>query len=378
MTRAQPAAAFAPPAQTAAPDAGCTVQAGDLRRAAAFAARAVHRRNILPVLGMLRLRCLGGVLSVEGTDLDLQARMTAPARGGDFAAALPPRFLADLLRAADPQAEVTLSRRADIITIAADGMTARLREMVPVADWPELGPGQVIGDTQSAVVHAVDAAALRDALDATIDCVRAEETRYHLSGVFLHARAGKLVAVATDGHRLARHQSLEDWAHPDAILPLEAARILLRALYRAAGGVTVASLNRQMIFAGPGWELRTKTVDADFPGYERVIPSAAPIASVTLSAGALARLPSDKNHRFVTFDGAAGTMSTADTLIGSEVSLPVQMSGAPMAIKFNAGYLRGFLRRAGLIRIDLTGPGDAAAILSADPRNLFLLMPAAL
>lgn len=378
MTRAQPATAFAALPQTAAPDADCTVQACDLRRAVAFAALAVERRNAVPVLGTLRLRCAGGVLSVEGTDLDLQARMTALATGGDFAAALPPRFLADLLRAADPQAEVTLSRRADIITIAADGMTARLCEMSPVADWPELGPGKVIGDTQSAVVHGFDAAALRDALDATIDCVSTEETRFYLSGVFLHARAGKLVAVASDGHRLARHQSLEDWAHPDAILPIKAARILLRALYRAAGGVTVASLNRQMIFAGPGWELRTKTVDGDFPDTQRVIPSAAPIASVTLSAGALARLPSDRNHRYVTFDGAAGTMSTADTLIGSEVSLPVQMSGAPMAIAFNAGYLRGFLRRAGLIRIDLTGPRDAAVILSADPRNLFVLMPARL
>lgn len=371
MTHIDRETAFVAAAPLSTSGPSLIVQAHDLRRAVGFVAKVIERRNTIPVLSTMRLRASGGTLRVDGTDLDMQVTMQVPAQGGDFAATLPPRWLADLLRHLDPQTAVTLSRAADILTIQADGMTARLRELSPVADWPNLSC--LDADSTPTIM---DAKNLRQALAVTTPCVSTEETRYYLNGIFLHSVGGNLVAVGTDGHRLARYLTGQSWPHPDAILPRKAANILARAL-ATDEAITVTSGERRLAVIGAGWELRTKCIDGTFPNYTKIIPSRNITARVTLTHAALQRLPGDKDHQYLRIDTQDGRMSVADALIGSEVSLPAQTSGEAMKIAFNTRYLRDFTRTSKTIRLDLSGPRDPASVYDDDPRTLRILMPAA-
>ena len=104
-----------------------------------------------------------------------------------------------------------------------------------------------------------------------------EATRYYLNGIFLQSVGGKLVAAATDGFRLFRTAIAAAKFTDDrrTILPRDAAAILHR-LVRATRPDMVTLRRSKTLLAvdAPGFQFCTKLVDAMYPDFERVIPSA--------------------------------------------------------------------------------------------------------
>lgn len=359
-----------------------TCHAPDLKRALAFAMQSVERRNTIPVLGTVRITASADGIEVRGTDLDIECAATAEviSATGPIDITMPPRLLADLLRWAE--GEVTISRENDLITIRVDDVEATVRELCPVGDWPAM-----IGTVGTAI--EISEARLQKALTATIACISTEETRYYLNGVFLHDKDG-LRAVATDGYRMAVYDTGETWPFQGMIVPRKTVAILHRAM-KAGSNRTVEvkaapdpknsdatlapkhSANRIEV-KGDGWTILSKTIDATFPDYTRVIPQPSQNITAVLIDAALRRFPkSDERSRAVKIDPTTGRMSWKN-YDGIEVSMPVQATG-DREIGFNMGYLIAFASRAGTIRLETQGPGDPARVLTDDPALLQVLMP---
>lgn len=360
-----------------------TCHAAALKRALAFASQAVERRNTIPILGMVLVECDGEAITVTGTDLDIECRAGTIALEGSDALSftISPKLLGGLLRWAE--GVVTISRAGDMLTITADDVTAEVRELCPVPDWPEFKAGEPVG-----LPIAIAEAKLHKAMAATIACISTEETRYYLNGIYLHDQGKGLRMVATDGHRMAIYDTGEGWGLPDAILPRKTAGLLFRCL--KAGGnqpVTVcATLGTQAAnvvkpqatvarfeFRGDGWRIRSKIIDGTFPDYTRVVPSAPANIRATITAAALRRFPpTNERSCAIKIDPAAGRMSYRSH-DGITVSMPVQGDGPPAG--FNLGYLRAFAEKAGTIRIEGASAGDPFRVLTDDPALLQVLMP---
>lgn len=376
------------------PTHSATVHAVRLKRALAFVQQAIERRNTIPVLGMVRIDFYASTCTatVTGTDLDIELEMEieiTAAAPDDFTLLLPPRPLADFLRACDDSEPVTIAVDADrvvTLTTNTDGCSMTVRELCPPEDWPKFG-GDWIHDTAAKRVE-IDGGLLHRALTAVVPCISTEETRYYLNGVYVHNKNG-LALVATDGHRLALYKTAAPYPLPDCILPAKAAKILLRALGKGNGAaITVEAWQRvssgedkqvldgaaRLRFAGDGWVIRSKTIDGTYPDYNRVIP--APDREVkisaTISAAALRRLPTLQRYmsQAVKVDANAGRMTTkADQIT---VSAPVTGHGEPFGL--NIKYLRAITYAAGTVKLEGLTKGDPFTVLTDDPALSYTIM----
>ena len=121
-------------------------------------------------------------------------------------------------------------------------------------------------------------------------------TRWYLCGIYLHGTGDQLVAVTTDGHRLAKCRIpasvLQDLA---AIVPIATIEPIIKLLTRSKM-IERLRLRRSrtlLEIAASAFTLTTKLIEGTFPDYQRIIPKL-PANSATVDraelVAALARL----------------------------------------------------------------------------------------
>jgi len=150
--------------------------------------------------------------------------------------------------------------------------------------------------TDRPATYTIGARALRTALAAVMKHASKDTARPHLNGILLHADDG-IVAVATDGHRLACYTAGRtvgaDHGPADAgtvLLKLADAKSLEKALRplcpknRPSPLVTIAwPLERglRVSFSWDGGALVYRSADEAFPPYDKVIPRAGEAHSIS-------------------------------------------------------------------------------------------------
>lgn len=235
------------------------------------ATRVAVSRSTSPILSHLLLEARKTRLSVMATDLDraitvsLDAQVETPG-STTLDARLLSQFVAGL--ADGLQIEMTLAEHK--VTVRAGRARASFPALEP-SDFPQM----IAGGIRASI--PLEGRAFAMLLASVAHAQSNEETRYYLNGVYLHRRAAReLVAVATDGHRLARTVLLVTEELPEfsgAIVPRETVAELA-ALAKDAGTLTL-ELGDTVLRAEAGdITLISKLVDGTFPDYERVIPPA--------------------------------------------------------------------------------------------------------
>ena len=248
-------------------------QVAPLLRAVSRVAAVIEKRNTIPILGCVELAVGIGTLAIRGTDLDLEARAEIEARG-DGALCLPAVRLRDLLKAVQHVEEVEMTAGADgVVTLTAGEVTATMNSLAAF-DLPNLAIGSRAWDAKLAE------GVMRFLVGGVEHAISKEETRYYLNGVCLEVVDGLLVAVATDGHRLAtrEHRLVNPPTNQgSAIVPRKAVAVALGysglgeatlSLHRSADGERVAFAE----VVADGMRLRCKLIDGTFPDWRRVVP----------------------------------------------------------------------------------------------------------
>lgn len=311
-----------------------TVPRGDLARVLTAVSRAVERRNTIPILAHVLLTVGAEGLSVRGTDLDVEITATVPAmvdRPGSYA--IEAMRLADIVKkmAGD---SVSVDAADGKVTVKS-GRSRFVLPTLPAEDFPDLRPGEFI------VEFEIDLAALVAPVQFAMSD---EETRYYLNGVHLHSSPEGLVAVATDGHQLAKNVVQPDVPVPAVILPRKAVALLPK-------GVVKISLSATKIRVAAGEiVLISKLIDGTFPDYGRVVPGGN-TKVLTVNRVALAKAAdrvaavTDERTRAVKLVVANDNVGLSVRSGPSEASegVPGTYSGEPIEIGFNSKYLSNVL-----------------------------------
>lgn len=253
-----------------------------LKRAASVAPRA----NTIPILGHCLIEARKDRVTIAATDLyraivvSLEAEVGTPGR-----ATVDVRLLSQFVAGLADGGQVEISLADHLVKVRGGRARASFPALEP-GDFPQMTP---IGPTASL---ALEGKAFAAQLGSVGNAQSNEETRYYLNGVYLHRRAAReLVAVATNGHVLARTvlavaEDLPEF--PGAIVPRETVAELV-ALAEEAGTIAL-EISATMLRAEAGdTVLTSKLIDGTFPDYEKVIPPADIKSGFEVGREALAR-----------------------------------------------------------------------------------------
>lgn len=351
----------------------------------------VERRNTIPILSNVLVTAnFDGSLSVEGTDLDLWMRAETTEAAATVRTAgsitVPQKLLYDLLRKAT-KGEIRFREEGTHAVLSAGRSTFKLLAL-PQDDWPDIKGVSQAGATEFALPPA-------RLLRVWTDCgfaISTEETRYYLNGVFFHAVEGRLVTVATDGHRLSRLAQDAIGAvegMPGIIVPRKTVDLFkdLAEWTREGEDIAIRLDENKIEFAATGFTLSSKLIDGTFPDYDRVIPKAnskivafAPkpmqeavdrVSTVSSERGRAVKLAFGEDAVRLTVNSPdAGTAE-------DEVAVAMR---EPFAIEvgFNAQYLAKVLSSfaAPGLEIALEDPGSPTVFRNPkDDDRLVVLMP---
>lgn len=347
-----------------------TISRTDLARLLTSVGRVVEARNTIPILSNVMLTAAadatGGGLAVMGTDLDIVATAGVEAditESGSIC--VDAKLLGDIARKAGADS-ITLSLDGDKLTVKSDRSKFTLQTL-PASDFPDMGTHNFDAEFD------IDLAAL---FAPVAFAVSTEETRYYLNGVFFKGGAPS-VAVATDGHRLARHVGPDLPAFAGIIVP----RKLVGILPKGSARVSVSQSRIRVVSSE--MTLTSKLIDGTFPDYERVIPSQND-REVTVDRDAMMKAAervvtvSSERGRAVKLSIAPGAMAlSARSDAGSaEDEVAADYSGEPFDIGFNSAYVRDVFGviQPGDVKLELA-EGAPALIKGGDENLTLVLMP---
>ncbi|MBO9194361.1 DNA polymerase III subunit beta [Rhizobium sp. 16-449-1b] len=339
----------------------------ELTRVLTNVGRVVEARNTIPILGSVLLAAEDGKLRVTGTDMDIVATDTAPATvEAKGSLCVDAKLLSDIAKKA--VGDITMSLEGDQL-IVKSGRSRFTLQTLPAGDFPDLKGGEYVA------TFDIDLAAL---VAPVTFAISSDDARYYLQGVYFAGGEDVCVAVATDGHRLARHTAPALAVFDGVIIPKKVTSLLPK------GSVSVSVGSAKICIASGDFEMVSKLIDGTFPDYERVIPMGNELivsADKTELLRASDRVSTVSNER-----GRAVKLSVAPGAISLSVKSPTgdahdeveaEYSAEPVEIGFNTLYLRDALSvmADGAVTLALRDSGSPARLTGKNEMLDITLMP---
>lgn len=356
------------------------VQRHDLLEALNVIGGVIPAKPALPVLSYLLIEAEGQSITISATDLVQSIRTTIKAKvDGSGTIALPARRFAQLVREITA-AELLLESSFEKVQIKA-GSACFALNTVPTADFPQFPSieGSFSLTTKSQELH--------DLFYRVASSAAKDDSRMILNGVFLQVVDGSLIAVATDGKRLAKNTL----AVPNrmdgqlsAVIPIKSIEEMVR-LMGQDGQCTIFIAQDRVAIVTHFTTFVTKLLQGQYPDYEQIIPKKEKSAKVTLHKEELTSIlrqvslfTSDEcsSVRFQ-FDSSELHLRASNQQIGDGAcSMPIDYHGDSLAIAFNPYYALDILRysKGETIEIELIDSYHQGVIRDKS-EALFVLMP---
>ena len=326
-----------------------SVRKNDLLRELHLFQGIVERKNTIPILANVLLEATGeGNLQLLATDLEVGLRSHCEAsitKQGSLT--LPAKKIYEIVRAL-PETEIRITEDSKgAVKLSADSFSSRIQTL-PKDDFPKVAEPTAV--KQVSLPRDV----LRTMVLKTYFAITGEDTRYFLNGALFILKDDSMSLVATDGHRLAltttaRNGEGEEEAR--VILPKKTLLELSRLLSEGDGDVKYECGDNHLFFIINSRQLVSRKIDAEFPAYERVVPSGNDRRiefdrdRLTSAIKRVALLSSDRLRAVklnISTDVVKVTSSSPE--VGEAVEpLTVEYKGEPLQICFNAQYVLDFL-----------------------------------
>lgn len=368
------------------------------QKALARCSAVVEKRNTIPILANLLLEAEASIVRVTSTDLDttLIEEMAAEVKtpGKTTVAAT---MLHEIVRRFPGGAQVHVLLDAQGEGLEVSSGRARFRLATLSADDFPAAPTENLSHR-----FVLPAQQLAQLLESTSFAVSHDESRYYLSGVYLHVdplapaegsesqTPPQLCAVATDGHRLARcvlPAPSGSQGMPSIIVPRKTVAELRRLAEEDSAAEIALEVCETLICCTQGRSrLLSRLIDGNFPDYHRVIPSGNDKIctldpQVFLQAIERVAVMATDRSKAVRLGFSAGcvTLSASDGGGGTaNEEIEASYDHASLELGFNSRYLLEIVRQIDdkTMRLALLDE-NAPALISAQAEGaaFYVLMP---
>lgn len=339
-------------------------------------ANVVGSKIDIPILANMLIEAEGDMLALTSTNLDIEVRVTAPARveGGKIATTVAAKRLAGLVSGAEDGCQIALSHDG-----SGGRMTVRAgrgRYQLPVLP-PQDFPRMEFAEGGPAI--ALEAGGLAAALGRTAFAEETSEARYYLNGTCLAPVNGRLFAVATNGHVISEVElgdAPEGWGA--AILPRRLTALLVRLLKGSDETLTIERDHggERLRFSWGDWCVTAKLVQGNFPDWRRAMAQPRPDREIVVDSGALqqavrraTRVQDEKSELVILTAGKDRlTISCDSPQYGhGEEEVPASGDVDGFRIGVNAAYLRDLAAAASADTIAIELPEESGGRLRIVP-----------
>ncbi|HEY2724353.1 MAG TPA: DNA polymerase III subunit beta [Pseudonocardiaceae bacterium] len=313
--------------------------------AVAWTARGLPTRPVVPVTAGVVLEVADGMMTVSGFDFEVLNRTEVPVTDKSAGRVLVSgRLLAEIARAL-PRKDVRVAVEGNRLAVRCG--TARFNlPLMQVEDYPVVPElpatsGTVRGDAFATAISQVTTAASRD------------ETLPMLTGVRMEIGADRLTFAATDRYRLA--ERYVPWT-PSGTVPSGSVIVPAKTLAEAAKSLgsaseVVLSMGSAadagfLGFSAGGRQTLTRLLDGEFVKFASLWPTEV-TTSAEVEVGpfieAVKRVSLIAQRfapvRLAFSDSTVQLSAEAEDESSAEEELEVGVTGEPLTIGFNAGYL---------------------------------------
>ena len=344
----------------------------------------VERRHTLPILANILIRKDGEKVSFLSTDIEVQITTTAQiGSDADVAATtVAARKLLDILRALPETGEVTLTLANKRMTVQS-GKSRFALQTLAAEEFPTVAQAEHFN-----AKFMLPQKTLKHLFNMVHFAMAQQDIRYYLNGLLLVVDGNNIIAVATDGHRLAfcQVETEQQFQRHEVIIPRKTIMELQRLLDDNDNPVEVQIANNQIKLSFADIELISKLVEGKFPDYTRVVPKGYK-NNFTVGRDQLLRslqraaiMTSDK-FKGVRCIVAPGSMKISSTNADQEEAteeLEIDYGGDSVDIGFNVTYLLDVLNnlKCDSINIALGDANSSALITVPDKADFkYVVMP---
>jgi len=304
----------------------------------------VERRQTLPVLANFMLSAREGLLTVTGTDMEVELISSVAAdvvQEGEIT--VPARKLVDIVKALPDGANIKVSVSDEKATLIA-GRSRFTLATLPASEFPATDQVETLENI------AVAEVSLKKMMDKTSFAMANQDVRYYLNGLLFDFAGQQLRAIATDGHRLAicdLESSIDITSDRQLIVPRKGVMELSRMLSGDEDEVTLAIGRNHVRLVKGDTTFTSKLIDGRFPDYKAVVPVGADKQMLVDKATFIhalqrAAILSNEKYRGVKLEAAGSTIKIVAHNPQHEEAVEeveAELNFDRLAVGFNVTYL---------------------------------------
>ena len=352
------------------------------------AAAVVPARSPKPVLTNVKLEAGEGTAVLSATDLELGIRTEVEGveTSAPGAVLLPSGRLMAIIRE---------SAAGTVFDIYSDGNAAVVKAPRSEFRLPAEDPLEFpsVASFPSEACFELTTPLMRELVKRTVFATDSESSRYALGGVLVELSGSSVIAVGTDGRRLAKMEgpAVATGGSPADVQPIVPARAM-QLIERCLGGADIpvhmaVHPSEILVKTGPT-TISARLVEGRFPRWRDVFPERPEAMKVTLLTGPLlaavrqAAIVTSEQSKGVDFSFEAGqlVLSGRSAESGeSRIELPIDHAGPTVRIKMDPRFVSDFLRvldGGTTITVELTD-GQSACVCRTDDGYGYVIMPLA-
>jgi DNA polymerase III subunit beta len=352
------------------------------------AAAVAPARSPKPILHNVKLEVTpeGGTLLATDLEVGIRIHVSGIEVESPGAAVLPINQMGQILR---ENRDAKLTLEADLQSTLVRGERSEFRLG---AENPDEFPA--VPQFNEEKFTELSARLFRELIRRTLFATDNESSRYALGGVLLEISDKEIIAVGTDGRRLAKmqgpahsvggHQTVDR----TSIVPMRAMQLMERALTDSDGEVQLAARGNDVLVRSPRATIYSRLTEGRFPRWRDVFPQRQDASKIELSVGPFysavrqAAIVTSEESRGVDFKFAEGTceLSGRAAEVGqSRIEMPVAYDGPAQTICLDPRYVGDFLKVLDpekTFTLEIKN-AESAAVCTTDDGYGYVIMPLA-
>jgi len=352
------------------------------------AASVAPTRSPKAILQNVKLEVSTEQATLTGTDLEVGIRIDVPG----FIVEAPGSLVLPIGRFGS----ILRESSDEMLDLQSDGGKTTVRGRQSEFHLPSENPDEfpAVATFEEEKYHELPARFFREIVRRTVFATDNESSRYALGGVLIELSPAGIIAVATDGRRLARQEgpakSVGGHESGDTmtIIPTGAMKLIERALGDSEENIQLAARENDVLIKSGRTTIYSRLVEGRYPKWRDVFPRSEGMTKIEMAVGPFhaavrqAAIVTSDERRGVDFtfgDGKVVMAGHGAEFGESHVEMPIAYDGVEIAVTLDPRYVSEFLKVLAPERtfvMEVRGP-ESAAVCRTDDGYGYVIMPLA-